>query len=140
MNDVWPILKHRLTVAGMAPARARGPCHGRRVACLPFAILAPVLLASTPQGQVIFHETFREKLQPGWTWIREDPANWRLTDHGLEVRIQPGNMWGPANNARNVLVRPAPDPQPQTLEITAAVENHPTHQYEQVDLVWYFDD
>ena len=100
------------------------------------AILVLAILADAPDAHLIFHETFRGKIDAGWRWVREDPKAWRLTDHGLEVRIQPGNMWGPANNARNVLVRPAPDPQPQTLEITAAVENHPTHQYEQVDLVW----
>lgn len=49
-------------------------------------------------------------------------------------------MWGPANDAKNLLVRPAPDPKRQPVEITAAVENHPTNQYEQVDLVWYYDD
>jgi len=49
-------------------------------------------------------------------------------------------MWGPANDAKNVLLRPAPDPQREQIEITAAVENHPTNQYEQVDLVWYYDD
>jgi hypothetical protein len=42
--------------------------------------------------------------------VREDPAGWRSTDHGLEIRVQPGNMWGGANDARNVLVRDVPDP------------------------------
>lgn len=89
---------------------------------------------------VLFHDSFQGKLAPGWHWIREDPKNWRVGEHGLEVRIQPGNMWGPANDAKNVLVRAAPDSQQQPLEITAAVWNHPTHQYEQVDLVWYYAD
>ena len=91
-------------------------------------------------GTVLFHDAFKRELAPGWRWIREDPKNWRVGEHGLEVRIQPGNMWGPANDAKNVLVRAAPDPQQQPLEITAAVWNHPTHQYEQVDLVWYYAD
>ena len=30
-----------------------------------------------------------------------------VTAHGLEVRIEPGNMWGPQNDAKNLLVRPA---------------------------------
>jgi hypothetical protein len=91
-------------------------------------------------GEVLFHDSFRGKLGPEWQWIREDRANWRATERGLEVRIQPGNMWGPANDAHNLLVRDAPDVEHQTIQITAAVENHPTHQYEQVDLVWYFSD
>ena len=101
---------------------------------------AAVTLAADPPAQTIFHDTFRGELGPGWSWIREDRANWRVSDRGLEVRIQSGNMWGPANDARNLLVRDAPDPADRKIQITASVENHPTHQYEQVDLVWYYDD
>ena len=99
-------------------------------------------VADDPEdADVLFRDTFRPKLADGWTWIREDPKHWRTEEHGLEVHIQPGNMWGPDNNAKNVLVRPVPgDPQKQGLQITAAVENHPTNQWEQVDLVWYYDD
>jgi len=46
---------------------------------------------------------------------------------------------GPANDARNVLLRPAPD-SGNALEIEVTVENSPTNQYEQCDLVWYLDD
>jgi regulation of enolase protein 1 (concanavalin A-like superfamily) len=49
-------------------------------------------------------------------------------------------MWGPQNNAKNVLVRPAPEATSKEIEISVTVENRPTHQYEQVDLVWYYDD
>jgi regulation of enolase protein 1 (concanavalin A-like superfamily) len=56
------------------------------------------------------------------------------------VRLEPGNMWGPQNNARNLLVRPAPEVGDAEIEVSAAVENNPTNQFEQVDLVWYYDD
>ncbi len=49
-------------------------------------------------------------------------------------------MWGPQNNARNVLVRPAPGASEHEIGVSVEVENHPTNQYEQVDLVWYYDD
>lgn len=49
-------------------------------------------------------------------------------------------MWGPANDAKNVLTRAVPDPQKTPLEIITTVENRPTEQYEQVDLVWYYAD
>ena len=63
-----------------------------------------------------------------------------VTGRGLEVRIEPGNMWGPANDAKNVLVRPAPAAANEGIEVSVNVENRPTSQYEQTDLVWYFDD
>jgi regulation of enolase protein 1 (concanavalin A-like superfamily) len=89
---------------------------------------------------VLFQDDFKGRLGPGWSWVREHPQAWRVTEHGLEVRIEPGNMWGPENSARNVLVRNAPDTSTSEIEISVNVENHPTHQYEQVDLVWYYDD
>jgi regulation of enolase protein 1 (concanavalin A-like superfamily) len=80
------------------------------------------------------------KLAEGWSWRRENPAAWRIRDNVLEIRVEPGNMWGPANDARNVLVRRIPNPVSGVVEISITVSNKPTEQYEQVDLVWYYDD
>ena len=77
-------------------------------------------------------------LNPGWTWLREDRSAWRITNGFLEVRVQPGNMWGPANDAKNILLIPVP--RSPELEITATIEHSPTNQYEQADLVWYYAD
>jgi len=89
-------------------------------------------------GEVLFHENFAGELKEGWTWLREDKPDWRIRSGALEIRIAPGNMWGPANDARNVLVRNLPSSRP--IEISVTVSNNPTGQYEQVDLVWYYDD
>ncbi len=101
-----------------------------------------VLLASgaAANQQVLFEDRFDGKLGAGWSWVREHREAWRVSPRGLEVRVEPGNMWGKANDARNLLVRPAPDPAAGDIEITVAVENRPTAQYEQVDLVWYYSD
>ena len=87
-----------------------------------------------------FRDDFRNKPDDGWSWVRERRQNWRTTSHGLEVRVEPGNMWGPANDAKNLLVRLAPDPANGAIEVSVTVSNRPTEQYEQVDLVWYYDD
>jgi regulation of enolase protein 1 (concanavalin A-like superfamily) len=102
--------------------------------------LATILgvVASSHADELPFQEDFAGKLDQGWSWVRADPQSWRVTQRGLEVRIQPGNLWGTANNAKNVLVRPAPAQEP--IEISVNVTNQPTAQYEQVDLVWYYDD
>lgn len=92
-------------------------------------------------GAVLFRDTFRGKLADGWSWRRESPKDWRIGEQGLEVHVLPGNMWGPANDAKNLLIRRPPEvPQGKTIEVTASIWNHPTNQYEQVDLTWYFDD
>lgn len=90
--------------------------------------------------ETVVREDFERKLADGWLWVRENPSAWRVTGHGLEVRSLPGNMWGPPNNAVNVLVRPLPNFTNSTLEIAVTIENRPTEQYEQADLVWYYDD
>lgn len=108
------------------------------------ALLATALLVSTflrpVPAQELFYDDFKGKLGVGWSWIREHPGAWRVTDHGLEVRIESGNMWGPQNDARNLLVRPAPATTNAQIEITVTLENNPIHQYEQSDLVWFYDD
>jgi regulation of enolase protein 1 (concanavalin A-like superfamily) len=93
-----------------------------------------------PPGDLHFRDTFNPKPDAGWKWVRDDPRAWRSGPGGLEVLIQPGNNWGPANDGKNTLVRPAPDPKAQPVEITATVSNNPTNQWEQVDLAWYYDD
>ena len=103
--------------------------------------LAVMALAQTLWGQqILFRDDFKGGLGSGWSWVREHRQAWRVTENGLEVRIEPGNMWGTENNARNVLFRPAPDTSGPGIEISVNIENKPTNQYEQVDLVWYYDD
>jgi regulation of enolase protein 1 (concanavalin A-like superfamily) len=108
---------------------------------LKIGLITLASITSTVHGQeVLFQDDFRGKLGEGWSWVREHREGWRVTERGLEVRIEPGNMWGPQNNAKNVLVRPAPDPTQAEIEVGVNIENKPTDQYEQVDLVWYYDD
>ena len=104
------------------------------------ALLALVPLSGSGADELTFKDDFKGKLAEDWSWVREEPKGWRVTELGLEVRVQPGNMWGPANDAKNVLTRPAPDPAQGKVEVAVTVENRPTEQYEQVDLVWYYDD
>jgi|SRR5579871_34271 len=106
------------------------------------AIVAAAVLGATAclAAEVLFQDDFKGKLGDGWTWRREHREGWRTTERGLEVQIEPGNMWGPANDAKNVLLRPVPEAGDGELEISVMVETHPTNQYEQADLVWYYDD
>lgn len=106
-------------------------------------ILLAVIIAlgcGTCGAAQLFRDDFTNRLADGWSWIREDKSAWRVSEQGLEVRVLPGNMWGPANNATNVLTRPLPVAGTNELEIAVAIENRPTEQYEQADLVWYYDD
>jgi regulation of enolase protein 1 (concanavalin A-like superfamily) len=94
---------------------------------------------SSSADEVLFRDDFNGKLKEGWSWRRENKAAWRIGDGALEIRVAPGNMWGPANDAKNVLVRDLTEAR-RPLEISMTVSNRPTEQYEQVDLTWYYDD
>jgi hypothetical protein len=103
-------------------------------------IVCASLTAAFAAEVILFQDQFAGRLGPGWSWVREHRQAWRVGERGLEVQVEPGNMWGSANNARNVLVRPAPETTNGPVEVSVTVENHPSSQYEQVDLVWYYDD
>jgi regulation of enolase protein 1 (concanavalin A-like superfamily) len=102
--------------------------------------LAVLAAASDSAGKPIFTDNFEGGLGEGWSWVRENPAGWRTTGDGLELLVEPGNMWGGENSGRNILIRPVPPDLREGVAATVHVENKPTFLYEQVDLVWYYDD
>lgn len=133
----------RISYSAVALATTRLRLDYRKVIMKTLSLTVAVIAcvgSAYCQGEVLFKDDFRGKLGRGWSWVREHAEAWRATERGLEVRIEPGNMWGPQNDARNVLVRDAPDFSKSGVEVSVNVENKPTHQYEQVDLVCYFND
>jgi regulation of enolase protein 1 (concanavalin A-like superfamily) len=109
-------------------------------AALAFTTLPCPAIAADEGGDALVNEKFTAAPATPWKWVRENRKAWKTGPKGLEVLIEPGNMWGPANDAKNLLIRPAPEAGGAELEITATVTNQPTNQYEQIDLTWYFDD
>ena len=101
--------------------------------------LAALALLAAPVGagewEVVFEDAFDGPLDSGWSWLREDPDDWRIRDEALEIRIRPGV----AATVRNALVRRAPDRSEGVFAIDITVTNHtvPTQQYEQAGITWY---
>ena len=110
-----------------------------RILHVPFVFLAWLILTGCV-ARPWYSDSFHGPLNPGWTILREQRDAWRTTPRGLEIRVLPGNMWGGANDAKNTFVREALDPGDGPVEVRVVVENSPTEQYEQVDLVWYYAD
>ena len=91
------------------------------------------------EERVVMEDTFDKELQPGWTWLREDPQAWRLRDGALEIRVQPGL----AETVKCALVRDVPAGQPGTkwaYEVTITNLSTPIQQYEQAGITWYHDE
>ena len=105
-------------------------------------IVLLVLLGSVlMQGEEDKNPFAGESLPNGWTWKRENPEAWRLRNGGLEIKIEPGNMWGGKNDAKNVLLIPVGEElQKPGTDVRVTLANSPTRRWEQVDLVWYYRD
>ena len=106
------------------------------VMCL--AALAASDWAPEPNVEVLFEADFtdEDKWDDDWTWLREDPEDWRLADGALEIRSRPGD----AETVRNALLRPVPDVEgPLVFEVTVTFTETPTGQWEQAGLTWYHD-
>ena len=113
--------------------------HAQALTGVGILLLAANIMSAEPD-KLLFQDSFQGKLAEGWFWEREDAAHWKTGVAGLEVCVQPGNMWGPSNNAKNVLFRPLPIPLDSGIEISVALSNAPTAQWEQANLVWFYDD
>jgi len=113
----------------------------KRNATLVMLVLVFVLQIVSAYGEGPANPFAGESLPRGWTWLRPNPDAWRLKDGGLEIKIEPGNMWGRANNAKNVLLIPlAHELQASGADVQVTLANSPTKRWEQVDLVWYYRD
>jgi len=105
-------------------------------------VVLMTLLGNVPVNGVEDRNPFAgESLPKGWAWKRPNPEAWRLRDGGLEIKIEPGNMWGGKNDAKNVLLIPvAGDWLESGTDVQVTLANSPTQRWEQVDLVWYYRD
>jgi regulation of enolase protein 1 (concanavalin A-like superfamily) len=103
-------------------------------------VLFVLFILHARADQILFTDDFNGKLGDGWSWIREHRDFWRESERGLEVRVEPGNEWGLANDAKNILVHPAPDATTSEVDVSVVFDSHPTNQYEQADLVWFYDE
>ena len=84
--------------------------------------------------RVIFEDSFHKKLQDGWTWLREVPDNWRITDDALEIKME--SLSG--DEVRNILFRKPPkkDAGPFDVAVEVKALRPYTNQYQQAGLYW----
>ncbi len=87
--------------------------------------------------QILFRDTFDGALNSDWSWLREQPDDWRIQNCGLEICVRPGVK----DTVQNALLRPAPDRSEAAyaIEVTITNHTHPTRQYEQAGITWYHE-
>lgn len=111
------------------------------------SVVMPLVFASALRAQApekgeaeAITDEFKGKLGEGWSWLRENKEGWRITEGGLQVLIEPGNMWGASNDAKNVLLRAVPEAMQKNAEVSVQVAHKPANRWEQANLVWYYSD
>ena len=99
---------------------------------------ALLLISITPTLAEDYKADFKETLDNGWSFVREDNKEWRLADGQVELLAQPSNIWGTANNGtKNLLLRPLPTGK---SSVEVVVDFTPLKKYEQAGLMLYVDD
>src|SRR5208282_2577204 len=61
------------------------------------------------QEKILFTDPFVDKLADGWSWVREDPKDWRLDKGTLVIRTSRGGLFMKDNNGRNIPLRTPPE-------------------------------
>lgn len=78
-------------------------------------------------------------LDPRWSWVREDPTHWSLTEHlgYLRITTQRGDLYQTNNDGKNLLLTPAPS---GDFEVTTCVTINPSTNWQSARLFIYQDD
>jgi hypothetical protein len=100
------------------------------------SLLVGLLVCSAAWGAeegILFEDDLKGELGEGWSWLRAEGSDWRITEDGLEIRIRPGD----ANTVRNALLREAPPADRLAIEVTVRFLEDPIQQWEQAGITWY---
>ena len=78
-------------------------------------------------------------LDPRWSWVREDPTHWSLTERlgYLRITTQRGDLYQTNNDGKNLLLTPAPS---GDFEVTTRVTINPSTNWQSARLFIYQDD
>jgi hypothetical protein len=74
------------------------------VVMLPSATVA----RAAEHQRVLFEDEFAGKPGDGWSWVYEDPPNWKVVAGKLQIRPTGGSSWQKNRDGRNYLVRTPP--------------------------------
>src|SRR5260370_31919644 len=101
----------------------------RNIVLLMTVLLVGPQFVKASEPEVVFEDPLKGQLREGWHWLRENPSNWRYSEKGLEIRVEPGLV----DSVKNALVRKAPDRSlsKYALEVTVESLPPPSRHFEQ---------
>jgi hypothetical protein len=98
----------------------------------PTSTKPPPTPTDLPKG-VLFRDDFEGSLQPGWTWINEDPSRWSFVENGwLEIVGGDTSFFMEGDfGLENFLTRDVPEGE---FVITAHIQADPDENFEQATI------
>ena len=96
----------------------------------------PTLTPSPTPDPRFFRDDFEGTLDAGWSWVREDPENWNLTDLPGSLQINVAGGYVTAQTNPNLLLRPAPE---GNFQIETQITFRPTRNFQFAGLIIYED-
>lgn len=97
----------------------------------------PTQTPSPTPDPKFFRDDFSGSLDPQWTWLREDPRQWSLTEEPGMLQINVRGGYVAAHTNSNVLLRPAPE---GDFQIETQLDFHPTGNFQFAGLLLYEND
>ena len=104
---------------------------------MPTATPVTPTVTNLPKG-TLFRDDFEGYLQPGWTWINEDPTGWSFVENGW-LEIVGGDIafyHEGSFGMTNFLTRDVPEGE---FAITAHVQSNPVENFQQAAIYIYED-
>jgi len=100
-------------------------------------ISAPTVTPQPTTDPYFFRDDFDASLDPQWSWIRERPRDWSLTNSPGSLQINVDHGYVAAHNSPNLLLRPAP---PEDFQIETRIDFRPEINFQFAGLIVYESD
>ena len=101
------------------------------------ALITPTLSPTPTPDPNFYRDDFNGTLAAPWTWVREDPKNWSLTNIPGALQINVGGGYVSAHTNSNLLLRPAP---PGNFQIETQIAFTPENNFQFAGLIIYESD
>lgn len=98
---------------------------------------APTITPQPTTDPNFFRDDFDGSLDPQWSWVRERPGDWSLTNSPGSLQINVDHGYVAAHNNLNLLLRPAPA---EDFQIETRIDFRPGNNFQFAGLILYESD
>jgi beta-xylosidase len=100
-------------------------------------VSSPTITPQPTTDPIFFRDEFNGSLDPQWSWLREKPRDWSLTNSPGTLQINADHGYVAAHNYSNLLLRPAPS---ENFQIETPINFRPENNFQFAGLIIYESD